>query len=47
MVLVCVRIKNIPPNLSDDDIESEWSDLNIVESGIEFLDRKVYYRHGH
>ena len=42
MVLECVRIKGVPQSIRESDIENEWSDLNIAQSGIVFLSDKVY-----
>ena len=42
MVLECVRIKSVPANIRETDIDAEWSDLNIAQHGLVFLDDKVF-----
>merc|ERR1712228_555290 len=42
MVLECVRVRSLPNNVREGDIESDWSDLNIAEKGILHLQNKFF-----
>ena len=42
MVLECVRVRSLPNNARDSDIEADWSDLNIAPKGVLHITNRFY-----